>query len=56
MSRLCMPAGNITKKQSHAPIAQTMLRSLEERRLIIRTISGIFQRGKIILADRKSVV
>jgi hypothetical protein len=47
-----MPAGNIAKKQNHAPSAQGMLKSLDERRFIILTISGIFQRGRIILAMR----
>ena len=50
MLGLCMPAGNIAKKQSHAPIAQKRLRSLDERRFIILTIRGIFQRGSIMLA------
>ena len=45
-----MPAGNISRKQVHAPKAQKILISFEERRFIILTISGIFQRGSIMLA------
>ena len=52
MSGLLMPAGNIARKQTHAPTAQTTLISFDERLLIILIISGIFQRGKIILAMR----
>lgn len=50
MSGLLMPVGNIAKKQTHAPIAQTMLISFDERRLIILIIRGMFQRGRIIPA------
>ena len=50
MSELAIPEGNMAKKHTHAPIAQYRLRSLDERRFIILTISGIFQRGRIILA------
>jgi len=52
MSWLFMPAGNIANRQIHTPSAQKMLRSLDERRFMILTISGIFQRGKIIPAMR----
>ena len=45
-----MPKGNMTKKHAHTPIAQYRLRSLDERRFIILTMSGIFQRGRIMLA------
>ena len=52
MSWLLIPDGNMAKKQTHTPSAQKILRSLDERRLIIRTISGIFQRGRIMPAIR----
>jgi hypothetical protein len=47
-----MPAGNIARKQNHTPSAQGILRSFDDRRFIILTISGIFQRGSIILATK----
>jgi hypothetical protein len=56
MSGLLMPAGNISRKQVHAPKAQKILISFEERRFIIRTISGMFQRGSIILATKAILV
>ena len=51
-----MPAGNIARKQAHAPRAQKMLISFEERRLIILIISGMFQRGRIMLAIKAILV
>ena len=56
MSGLLMPAGNIARKQTHAPTAQTTLISFDERLLIILIISGIFQRGSIILAIKAILV
>jgi hypothetical protein len=52
MSGLLMPDGNIAKRQNHTPIAQYKLISFDERRLIILTIRGMFQRGRIIAAMR----
>jgi hypothetical protein len=56
MSGLLMPAGNISRKQVHAPKAQKILISFEERRFIILIISGMFQRGRIILATKAILV
>ena len=47
---LLKPDGNIAKRHAHIPMAQAMLMSLEERRFIIRIISGMFQRGMTIEA------
>ncbi|OGX01496.1 MAG: hypothetical protein A3I73_01690 [Omnitrophica bacterium RIFCSPLOWO2_02_FULL_45_16] len=43
-------SGDINKKHIHTPSAQGMLISLEDLLFMIRTISGMFQRGSIIAA------
>ena len=47
---LFSPDGNIAKRHAHIPMAQAMLMSFEERRFIMRIISGMFQRGITIEA------
>ena len=44
--------GAIRAKQIHTPIAQKMLTSREDFLLMMRVISGIFQKGRIIAATR----
>ncbi|MEK6732573.1 MAG: hypothetical protein AABY55_03015 [Candidatus Omnitrophota bacterium] len=56
ISGLFIPAGNIARKQTHAPTAQTKLISFEERRLIIFIIRGMFQSGRIMLAIKAILV
>lgn len=47
---LFSPDGNIAKKHTHIPMAQEMLMSFEERRFIMRIISGMFHKGMTIEA------
>jgi hypothetical protein len=37
--------GVMSRMQTHTPTAQTRLMSLEDRRLMIRTIKGMFHKG-----------
>src|SRR3989338_4372718 len=46
------PAGAISSKHPHTPKAQGRLISLEDLRLMIFKISGIFQNGRTIAATK----
>ena len=50
MSGETNPAGAMNKRHNHTPIAQKLLISLAERRLIILKINGRLKKGRITAA------
>lgn len=50
MSLEIKPEGAINNRQTQTPIAQRILKSLEDFLLIILTIKGIFHKGRIMAA------